>query len=173
MNLEGSDGSDANGEAVGAAMRLARCRLGLSQRALADALGWDRARVGRWESGRVPEGFEQVVGLLRVLGFGLALTDLVGPRAADRDEPAERLRDRGGRRFPAHLDLCQESTSTTWNWTRHRCEPSPGAGGMSFRRRTPAQARDEGRRSIEGQAARSGMGTGDDVPPPDPEPEAS
>ena len=64
-----------DGDDIGAAMRLARRRLGLSQRALAEALGWDRSKVGRWEGGVVPEGFDEVVGLLRVLGFGMELTD--------------------------------------------------------------------------------------------------
>lgn len=129
-----------DGESVGAAMRSARRRLGLSQRGLADALGWDRAKVGRWENGNVPVGFDEVAGILRVLGFDLLLKDLAAAEWKDWDEPAEHVVDRGDRRFPAHLELCAESTSMTWNWTRHRGEPSPRAAGMSFRRRTQTEA---------------------------------
>ena len=129
-----------DGHAIGVAMRLTRRRLGMSQRALAEALGWDRAKVGRWESGEVPDGFDQVVGLLRNLGFGLELTDLRAPGWGDIDEPAEHLADRGRRRFPAHLELCEENTISTYNWSRHRSEPSPGAGLASFRRRTQVDA---------------------------------
>ena len=121
-------------------MRLARRRLGLSQRGLADALGWDRSKVGRWECGGAPEGFDEVVALLRVLGFGLELTDPAAARWTSWDDPAEHIVDRGERRFPAHLELCEEDVSTTWNWTRHRSEPSPLAGLTSFRRRTQARA---------------------------------
>ena len=81
-----------DGDDIGAAMRLARRRLGLSQRALAEALGWDRSKVGRWEGGVVPEGFDEVVGLLRVLGFGMELTDPDAGRWADWDDPAEHVR---------------------------------------------------------------------------------
>jgi len=139
MDAQLSFDSVTDGYAVGVAMRLARRRLGLSQRGLAEALGWDRAKVGRWESGLVPEGFEQVVGLLRVLGFGLELTDPHAHGWAAFDDPAEHVADRAGRRFPAHLELCGESAMSTWNWTRHRGEPSPLAAHTSFRRRTQAQ----------------------------------
>ena len=139
MDTYGPGGTGIDGEAVGAAMRLARRRLGLSQRALAEALSWDRAKVGRWESGAVPEGFEDVVGVLRLLGFELLLTDPAADRWAELDDPAEHVLDRGDRRFPAHLELCEENTSSTWNWTRHRGEPSPKASWTSFRRRTQVE----------------------------------
>lgn len=139
MDVYGPGGSAMSGEAVGAAMRLVRRRLGLSQRALADTLSWDRAKVGRWENGAVPEGFEEVMAVLRLLGFELLLTDPTADRWAELDDPAEHVLDRADRRFPAHLELCAENTSSTWNWTRHQGEPSPKASQASFRRRTQVE----------------------------------
>lgn len=135
-------------------MRLARRRLGLSQRSLADALAWDRAKVGRWEAGQVPEGFEEVLAALRLLGFAPVLTDPAAAEWADWDDPAEHLLDRADRRFPAHLDLCEEDTSSTWNWTRHRGEPSPKASSTSFRRRTPGERMEEDDRARDWEAER-------------------
>ena len=154
-----------NGEAVGAMMRLARRRLGLSQRALADALSWDRAKVGRWESGRVPDGFEEVVSVARMLGFELVLRDLEPDRWAAWDDPAEHVLDRADRRFPAHLELCAENATSTWNWTRHRGEPSPNASLTSFRRQTVVEGLAEMRRAREWHS-RQGRGTdeGPDTP---------
>lgn len=139
MDRYGPGGAAINAEVVGAAMRLARRRLGLSQRALADSLAWDRAKVGRWESGMVPLGFEEVLSVLRVLGFDIVLTDPAADRWMAWDDPAEHILDRADRRFPAHLELCAENTSSTWNWTRHQGEPSPKASQTSFRRRTQVE----------------------------------
>ncbi|MFC7490646.1 MULTISPECIES: helix-turn-helix domain-containing protein [unclassified Knoellia] len=150
MDGYGPGATGVDGEAVGAAMRLARRRLGLSQRALAEALSWDRAKVGRWENGAVSEGFEEVVAILKVLGFEVVLTDPAADRWADMDDPAEHVLDRADRRFPAHLELCAENTSSTCNWTRHRGEPSPKASQTSFRRRTQVEVLAEaaGRRAV-------------------------
>lgn len=145
--------SGLNGHSVGAAMRLARRRLGLSQRGLADALSWDRAKVGRWETGAIPDGFDEVIGVLRVLGFETMLTDPAHAEWAEWGDPAEHVLDRADRRFPAHLELCPEDTSTTWNWTRHRGEPSPHAAQTSFRRRTPTERMAEEARALAWQPA--------------------
>ncbi|WP_404386815.1 helix-turn-helix domain-containing protein [Knoellia locipacati] len=110
----------------------------MNQRGLAHALGWDRAKVGRWEAGAVPAGFDEVLALLRILGFGVHLTDPHAGSWSAWDGPAEHVVDRAGRRFPAHLELCEEHELSPWNWTRHRGEPSPLASGTSFRRRTQA-----------------------------------
>lgn len=165
MNDESDLRTVTDGHAIGVAMRSARRRLGLSQRALADALGWDRAKVGRWEAGEVPEGFVQVVGLLRVLGLTLEVSAM-DPTRALGDEPAEHLADRGHRRFPAHLELCDEHPMSTWNWTRHRGEPSPGAAHTSFRRRTQADVTTEEARQTARTAPRALPRTG--KVPPDP-----
>ncbi|MFW5470384.1 helix-turn-helix domain-containing protein [Knoellia sp. CPCC 206435] len=162
MDREELGGSDMSGEAVGVAMRLARRRLGLSQRALADALAWDRSKVARWECGKVPAGFDEVVALLRVLGFGLAVTDPEASRWAAWDHPAEHVADRGGRRFPAHLVLCSENALSTWNWTRHRGNPSPSAAGLSFRRQTEDASRAEWLRTLEWEASHSDAGKHDE-----------
>ncbi|MEO7269372.1 MAG: helix-turn-helix transcriptional regulator [Knoellia sp.] len=167
MNAFGPDGTGMTGDAVGAAMRLARRRLGLSQRALAEALGWDRARVGRWESGVVPEGFEEVAAVLRLLGFHLVLTDPAAPEWADWDDPAEHILDRADRRFPAHLELCAENALSTWNWARHRGQPSPNAAQNSFRRRSQAEVVAEAQRWRTRDRSTDGAGTDnrDSLPP--------
>jgi len=167
MNVFGPDDGGMTGDAVGAAMRLARRRLGLSQRALADVLAWDRAKVGRWESGVVPEGFEEVIAVLQLLGFNVVLTDPAADEWADWDDPAEHILDRANRRFPAHLELCAENPLSTWNWTRHRGEPSPNAAQNSFRRRAQAEAVAEAARWRAEDRSTEGGGTStrDSLPP--------
>jgi HTH-type transcriptional regulator/antitoxin HipB len=151
-------------------MRLARRRVGLSQRGLADALGWSRAKVGRWESGTLPQGFDEVVSLLRVLGFETALRDPTAAQWAECDEPAEHVLDRGDRRFPAHLELCAEDTSQTYNWTRHRGEPSPNAAQTSFRCRTQVKALADERESREwARGERESSAESGTIPPPVPD----
>lgn len=161
---------ELGGEAVGAAMRLARRRVGLSQRGLAEALGWSRAKVARWEGGTLPQGFDEVVSLLRILGFEAALRDPSAAHWAECDEPAEHLLDRGDRRFPAHLELCPEDTSQTYNWTRHQGEPSPNAALTSFRRRTQVEALTEHRESLAwARGQRRSSAESETTPPPVPE----
>lgn len=169
MDRYGPGGVGVDGDAVGAAMRLARRRLGLSQRALADALSWDRAKVGHWENGTVPRGFEEVAAVLKILGFELILTDPAADRWTELDDPAEHVVDRADRRFPAHLELCEENTSSTWNWTRHRGEPSPKASRTSFRRRTQVEVAAEAARGLAEEHSTPGPGTRDQsrCPPPE------
>ena len=170
MESYGRRGDPMNGESVGAAMRATRRRLGLSQRGLAEALGWSRAKVGRWEGGTLPQGFDEVVSLLRVLGFEAELRDPSAAHWAECDEPAEHLLDRGDRRFPAHLELCPEDTSQTYNWTRHQGEPSPNAAWTSFRRRTQMEALADERESLEwARGQRKSSAESGTTPPPVPE----
>ena len=91
-------------DAVGVAFRLTRRRLRLSQRELASVLGWDPATVGRWESGRVAPALSRVDGVLRGMGFRLAVVVCDPEEWVDVEPPSEHAVDRAGRRLAAHLD---------------------------------------------------------------------
>lgn len=128
--------------AVGVVFRLTRRRLRLSQRELADLLGWDPSAVGRWESGHVSTALGRVDGVLRGMGFRLAVIplDAAGPENWDTvDLPIEHIADRALRKFPAHLDhLLVEHRPFHW-WLRYQDEPSPTAPNWTYRRRRPDQ----------------------------------
>lgn len=121
-------------DAVGVAFRLTRRRLRLSQRELASALGWDRAKVGRWESGHVSPALGTVDGVLRGMGFRLAVVVSDPLEWADVEAPVEHLADRGGRHLPAHLDQeVLQFLPLHW-WMRYRDKPNPWAPNWSYRR---------------------------------------
>jgi transcriptional regulator with XRE-family HTH domain len=89
---------------AGALLRAARRRADLSQRQLAETVGVSRRTVERAESGEA-----QVVSvglltqLLAVAGCRLiAVDDFSRPLLV---APADQLRDRAGRSYPAHLDV--------------------------------------------------------------------
>ena len=114
-------------DAVGVAFRLTRRRLRLSQRELAAALGWDRATVGRWESGHVSPALGRVDGVLRGMGFRLAVVVSHPEEWADVDAPPEHIADRAFRHLPAHLDQeVLEHPPLHW-WLRYRDKPNPMA----------------------------------------------
>ncbi len=122
-------------DAVGVAFRLARRRLRLSQRELADSLGWDAAKVGRWESGHVAPALARVDGVLRGMGFRLAVVACDPEEWADVEEPHEHAVDRGFRRLPAHLEQdVLEVRHRKW-WARHRHDRSALAPIWTYRRR--------------------------------------
>jgi len=83
-------------------VRRIRRMLDLSQRELAEGLGVAQARVARWETGTVSPDLETVVRLADLAGLRLTLVDAAG--AAVEPMAGDALRDRAGRRFPAHLD---------------------------------------------------------------------
>lgn len=122
-------------------MRAARARLGLSQRELAERLGWDRAKVGRWEAGDLPAAVNAVQGVLRVLGYQLEVVPIAGlkvvvtPGRGISDLPVEHVRDRAGRRFPAHLHVVEARGLPDWVWTRRDGKANPLAHRLTFRRR--------------------------------------
>jgi transcriptional regulator with XRE-family HTH domain len=62
-------------EDIGAALKAARERLGLSQRELADAAGTDQARISKIESGDIDLRLSSLVDLTRTLGIELVLAD--------------------------------------------------------------------------------------------------
>lgn len=139
------------------AFRLARRRFRLSQRELADALGWDRAVVGRWEAGEGPLALSRVDGVLRGLGFRLRVVPW--DPAEWRDvEVTEHIADRGLRRFPAHLDHHVAATRPFHWWVRYRDRDNPYAPLWTYEMRPEDRGRMVGRPS---------------EPPPEPPPEAS
>ena len=123
-------------DAVGVAFRLTRRRLRLSQRELAQALGWDRATVGRWESGHVAPALGRVDGVLRGMGFRLAVVVTHPEEWADVEEPPEHIADRAFRHLPAHLDQeVLEHLPLHW-WLRYRDTPNPMAPNWSYTMRS-------------------------------------
>ncbi|HET8926567.1 MAG TPA: helix-turn-helix transcriptional regulator [Microbacterium sp.] len=83
-------------------VRRARRLADLSQRELAAAMGLNQSQIARIEGGRevsLPT-FERI---LAIAGLRLAVIDESGSQIAPM--PADVLRDRVGRRRPAHLDV--------------------------------------------------------------------
>ena len=81
-------------EEMGAALKAARERQGLSQRELADAAGTDQARISKIESGDIDLRLSSLVDLTRTLGLELVLADrrhlpaieaILKERASDAD----------------------------------------------------------------------------------------
>jgi transcriptional regulator with XRE-family HTH domain len=123
-------------DAVGVAFRLTRRRLKLSQRELADALGWDAAKVGRWECGQVAPALARVDGVLRGMGFRLAVVASYPQEWTDVEEPHEHAVDRAFRRLPAHLDQeVREVRPVKW-WLRNRHKADAMAPVWTYRRRS-------------------------------------
>lgn len=88
---------------VGDYIRRIRRRLGVSQRGLAALLGASQSRVAKWESGRTRPRAADLLHLARMAELEVKLVDSDGDEAPPMRSDA--ARDRGGRRFPAHLDV--------------------------------------------------------------------
>lgn len=93
-------------EQLGDALRASRQRHRVSQRELAVLLDLHRGVVAKWEAGDGPAALRRVDGVLRLLGYRLAVV----PRAAEvaeiaEEDPAPHVRDRASRRYPAHLPV--------------------------------------------------------------------
>ncbi len=84
------------------ALRRIRRRADLSQRELAVAGGISQASVAKAESARRDLPVRLLVRLAGVADLRLALLDAAGQEVPPMASDA--VRDRGGRRFPAHLD---------------------------------------------------------------------
>lgn len=82
-----------------------RCRriADLSQRDLAALLGVCPSTVARWESGSRMPPADMLAAIAEIAGCRLGLVDADDHPVATA--PSETLRDRGGRRMPAHLDV--------------------------------------------------------------------
>jgi transcriptional regulator with XRE-family HTH domain len=98
---------------LGGTLRALRRTADLSQRQLAVRAGIPLATVGHIEAGRTRDpSFRTVARLVRAAGGTIALTAADGapPRPIDTDN----LRDEGGRRYPAHLDVRPVLEATDW-----------------------------------------------------------
>ena len=85
-------------------VRRVRRILDVSQRGLAALLDVSQSVVARWETGRTSPRASVVQQLLRLARVTLSLHD---EESGETVEPmrADGARDRGGRRYPAHVDL--------------------------------------------------------------------
>ncbi len=84
-------------------IRRVRRILDVSQRGLAALLEVSQSVVARWETGRVSPRASVLHALLRMARLTVEIQDEAGDEIGPmRDDGA---RDRGGRRFPAHVDL--------------------------------------------------------------------
>ena len=90
-------------ETAGGLVRRVRRRLDVSQRGLAEILGVEASRVARWETGRTPPGVGELEAVLALVGLRLVAVDAEGEVVDPMSEEA--VRDRAGRRYPAHADL--------------------------------------------------------------------
>lgn len=99
-------------------LRRIRRILDVSQRGLAAVLGVSQSVVARWETGRTSPRASVLLHLLKLAGLRARVHDEESGEQVDpmRDDGA---RDRGGRRFPAHVDLrvvgwrCPRSATST------------------------------------------------------------
>ena len=76
----------------------------MSQRGLAALIGVSQSVVARWETGRTSPRVSALQQLMRLAGLGSTVHDL---ESGEEVEPMrdDGVRDRGGRRYPAHVDL--------------------------------------------------------------------
>lgn len=121
------------GEQVGLVLRAYRRERGLSQRALAQALGVPQPTIARLECAALTCSLDTVLGLLAATGHTLGVVDTDGRPVTDWDATDRRARDRSGRRFPAHRDVREVAPgglAPLW-WTLHEflgtgeCGPQP------------------------------------------------
>lgn len=102
-------------------VRRARRRARLSQRQLADRLGVSQSVVARWETGRRTPGVEHLEQVMHLAGLRLVVLDQEASSVEPMSEQA--MRDRGGRRYPAHADVrvdgwwCPRELASTADWS--------------------------------------------------------
>lgn len=122
-----------DGEVPGLVRRIRRI-LDVSQRGLAAILGVSQSVVARWETGRTSPRASALIELLRHARLHVTFLD---DETGEDVEPMrdDGGRDRGGRRYPAHVDLTVrgwwyprgvESTTDIFRWQdRSRARRSP------------------------------------------------
>lgn len=120
--------------ATGAWLRAARRDRRQSQRELAVLANVPPSTVARIEAGTNVPRLDTFVLLLAALGFELAIVDRQG-RMLTLDTEHDRLRDRAGRRFPAHLiaaatpgywETFTAEGHSWWGWERIAWPYGPG-----------------------------------------------
>ena len=112
-------------------VRRIRRILDVSQRGLAAVLDVSQSVVARWETGRTSPRASVLLHLLKLVGLRVKLHSIETGEVVEpmRDDGA---RDRGGRRYPAHVDL-----SVTGWWVPRRVHSS--ADFLSWRQRSRAR----------------------------------
>jgi transcriptional regulator with XRE-family HTH domain len=115
----------------GRLIRAARRTRKVSQRELAGLAGLPGSTVNRVEAGRVEPKVSTLVQLLGALGYELVITDRHN-RLLELDDEHDKLRDRAGRRFPAHLRAFKTpsyfdvNARDWWGWERIAWPFGPG-----------------------------------------------
>ncbi|MBC2934789.1 helix-turn-helix domain-containing protein [Nocardioides sp. zg-1228] len=112
-------------------VRRIRRILDVSQRGLAAMIGVSQSVVARWETGRTSPRVSVMQHLLGLAGLGSTVHDADSGEVVEpmRDDGA---RDRGGRRYPAHVDL----KATGWYVPRGlECTPEPARWRRASRAR--------------------------------------
>jgi transcriptional regulator with XRE-family HTH domain len=111
----------------------------LSQRELAAVVTVPPSTIDRVESGRTRlPSLRLIEDVLAATGYRLVVVDHFG-RPFELDEPHERLRDRGQRQFPAHLDARPLTfVDPWWGWSRIAFGPwYPNVPPWTYDRRSP------------------------------------
>jgi transcriptional regulator with XRE-family HTH domain len=110
----------------------------LSQRELAAIAGIPASTLGRIEAGRTDPRVATLVRLVRAAGYELVVCDQQN-RLLAVDEEHERLVDRAGRQFPAHLTSLKTPhpfDGEWWGWGRIAWWPGqPKVPEYIYRRR--------------------------------------
>ncbi|SCE75661.1 helix-turn-helix domain-containing protein [Micromonospora chokoriensis] len=127
---EVTDCPDGTGEAdLGRALRALRRRADLSQRELAERSGVPQPTLARIESGRAADPrFRTVERLVTAAGGEVAVGVSTAPAVTGPTPvPHDDMRDKAGRRYPAHLDV----------WPVHEPRDWPGAWWAEWYRLPP------------------------------------
>lgn len=98
-----ASGCDAGGFDTGGYVRRLRRVAGLSQRAMADLTDMTQQTLARVETARQDLRVREFAALVRTAGLRLVLVDGSGAEVAPMQP--DTVRDAGGRRFPAHVDV--------------------------------------------------------------------
>ena len=136
---------------VAGVLRRARRSADLSQREMAAAAGIAKSTLAAAEAGTRDLPMEALARVAAAAGLRLALVDPDGVELAPMDDGA--VRDRGGRRFPAHLDT-RHSGNRWWH------------GSERYSRRQPWYTFDQSRETRDAFRQRDGTPADHQVPLP-------
>jgi transcriptional regulator with XRE-family HTH domain len=113
------------------AVRRIRRRADCSQRELATGIGTSKSAIAAAETGAAGLDARLLASAAHLAGLRLALLDAAGEEVCGMHPDA--VRDRGGRRFPAHLDtVLSEERASRWEHRPHLRQPT-----YTFDRRDP------------------------------------
>jgi HTH-type transcriptional regulator/antitoxin HipB len=113
------------------AVRRIRRRADCSQRELAAAIGTSKSAIAAAETGQAGLDARLLAAAAHLAGLRLALLDATGEEV--RGMHPDAVRDRGGRRFPAHLDtMLSEQRASRWEHRPRLRQPT-----YTFDRRDP------------------------------------